>query len=247
LNKNWKRNFTIMPSTEKAILHYSFDLWLTLIKSNPGFKPARSRYFQEHFNRQGKTLEEVTAVFRRIDLLGNSINECVGKNLEAEEMYLMVIHELNGEALPLREVNLPALQEAMEALVLEHQPLLYSDDVCEVLAQLQQRPNITMSLLSNTGFIKGETLRKVLVQISLDRFFCFQLYSDEVRLSKPAPAFFDKVVTLAEKHRGATLDRQQILHTGDNAFTDLAGAQHSNMSALLIHSNNVPLSAVLDL
>ncbi len=227
-------------------LHYSFDLWLTLIKSNPAFKPARSRYFHQHFNRQGKSLEEVIAAFRRIDLLGNSINECVGKNLEAEEMYLMVIHELNGESLPLREVDLPALNSAMEALVLEHHPILYSADVCDVLAQLQQRPGVTMNLLSNTGFIKGETLRKVLAKLLLDRFFCFQLYSDEVRLSKPAPAFFDMVVEGAEKYRGEVLQRQQILHIGDNAFTDLAGAQKAGMAALLIHSNHVPLSAVLD-
>ena len=234
-----------MPFPERSILHYSFDLWLTLIKSNPAFKPARSQYFHQHFNRQQKSLEEVNRVFRRIDLLGNSINECVGKNLEAEEMYLMVIHELNGEAFPLREVNLPALNNAMEALVLEHQPLLYSEDVCDILAQLQQQPGVTMNLLSNTGFIKGETLRKVLARLSLDRFFCFQLYSDEVRLSKPAPAFFDRVAKGAEKHRGEALQRQQILHIGDNAFTDLAGAQKAGMSALLIHSNHIPLSAVL--
>ena len=115
-------------------LHYSFDLWLTLIKSNPRFKPARSRYFHRHFNRQHKPLEEVAAVFRRIDLLGNSLNECTGKNLEAEELYLLVIAELNGEALPLREVDLPALEKAMEDLVLEHHPLLYSEEVPLVLA-----------------------------------------------------------------------------------------------------------------
>ena len=30
--------------------HYSFDLWLTLIKSNPLFKPARIEYFFENYN-----------------------------------------------------------------------------------------------------------------------------------------------------------------------------------------------------
>ncbi len=227
--------------------HFSFDLWLTLIKSNPGFKPARSQYFHRHFNRAGRTPEDVTALFRRIDLLGNSINECTGKNLEAEELYLMVIDALNGEALPLREVDLPALQKAMENLVLEYPPVLYSEDVPGILEALCRRPHTTLSLLSNTGFIKGQTLRKVLEQLSLKSFFCFQLYSDEERLSKPAPAFFELVVEHAEKHRGETIDRQQILHVGDNAFTDLAGAQRAGLPALLIHSNNIPLSAVLEL
>jgi len=30
--------------------HYSFDLWLTLIKSNPGFKAERAHYFFENYN-----------------------------------------------------------------------------------------------------------------------------------------------------------------------------------------------------
>ena len=85
----------------------------------------------------------------------------------------------------------------------------------------------------------------MLRELLLDHFFCFQLYSDELRLSKPAAAFFDKVAEGAEKHRKESLRRQQILHIGDNPFTDLAGAQKSRLSGLLIHSNSVPLAAVL--
>ena len=71
--------------------HYSFDLWLTLIKSNPAFKTERTRIFFEDYNIAGKSIEEVAAAFRRVDLLGNAINERTGKNIDSDELYLMVI------------------------------------------------------------------------------------------------------------------------------------------------------------
>lgn len=36
--------------------HYSFDLWLTLIKSNPEFKLKRTIFFYDKFNRLKKSL-----------------------------------------------------------------------------------------------------------------------------------------------------------------------------------------------
>ena len=52
----------------KTYKHYSFDLWLTLIKSNPTFKKERALFFHKHLNAAGKSLEENTPLFmfRRI-------------------------------------------------------------------------------------------------------------------------------------------------------------------------------------
>jgi putative hydrolase of the HAD superfamily len=46
--------------------HYSFDLWLTLIRSNPLFKQQRSRIFHQQYNTLGKPLEEVERIFARL-------------------------------------------------------------------------------------------------------------------------------------------------------------------------------------
>ncbi|RYD21052.1 MAG: HAD family hydrolase, partial [Spirochaetia bacterium] len=71
----------------KKYKHYSFDLWMTLIRSNPAFKLERTRFFYQHFNCKEKTLEEVGLVFRQIDVMCNAINEKTGGNIHAEEMY----------------------------------------------------------------------------------------------------------------------------------------------------------------
>jgi putative hydrolase of the HAD superfamily len=71
--------------------HYSFDLWLTLIKSNPYFKIERTKIFHRDFNPAGKSIDDVARAFRQVDLMCNAVNERTGKNIDADEMYLMVI------------------------------------------------------------------------------------------------------------------------------------------------------------
>ena len=68
--------------------HYSFDLWLTLIKSNPNFKKERALFFHKNFNSKKKNIEEIEKIFRQVDIICNSINEKTGKNIDADEMYL---------------------------------------------------------------------------------------------------------------------------------------------------------------
>ena len=63
----------------------------------------------------------------------------------------------------------------METLLLEYPPALYADETLDVIAELKQNSNCTMGTLSNTGFIKGATLRKVLKVLDLGDFFEFQL------------------------------------------------------------------------
>ena len=68
--------------------HYSFDLWLTLIKSNPHFKKERALFFHKHLNTKHKSIEEVEKTFRQVDLMSNATNEKTGQNISANELYL---------------------------------------------------------------------------------------------------------------------------------------------------------------
>ena len=54
--------------------HLSFDLWLTLIKSNPEFKNKRNSLFKDFFE-VDCSLEKVSEVIRYYDVLFNNINE----------------------------------------------------------------------------------------------------------------------------------------------------------------------------
>lgn len=225
--------------------HYSFDLWLTLIRSNPRFKKERASYFHSFFNRKGKSLEEVAAIFRKVDLMVNSINECTGKNIDAEEMYLMVISIINDYSPDFQDVDPASLYDKMELLLLENMPLMYCPDSRDILCRIRDSGSCTTSLLSNTGFIKGKTLRKVLAHLELDRVLDFQLYSDEVRMSKPNPDFFRLMLDSIDRSRHTVLELHEVIHIGDNPMADVRGAEALGIKSLLINSNHLTISSLL--
>jgi putative hydrolase of the HAD superfamily len=219
--------------------HYSFDLWLTLIKSNPLFKQQRSRIFYERYNTLNKPLEEVQHIFREVDVMCNNINEITGKNIDAEEIYLMVISRINDNKICLADIDVNALYQDMENLLFEYMPLLYADNIPEILSHIKQNADCTTNILSNTGFIKGVTLRKVLAELNIAQYFDFQLYSDEAGLSKPSSAFFQMMLNNVALLKQISL--KEIIHIGDNVKADIWGADRAGISSLQVNSNNVSL------
>lgn len=220
--------------------HYSFDLWLTLIKSNPLFKKRRSLYFYEKFNFQQKSLPEVEAVFRQVDVMCNTINERTGKNIDADEMYLMVISHMNNNLINLHDIDIDALYRKMEGLLFNYLPQIYCSNTADVLGKLKEH-GATTNILSNTGFIKGSTLRHVLNLLGIGQYIDFQLYSDELGFSKPNPAFFQLMIDQALILNPA-IELTDIVHTGDNPVADIAGAEAMGLSAVLINSNQTSIT-----
>jgi putative hydrolase of the HAD superfamily len=214
--------------------HYSFDLWLTLIKSNPLFKKHRSQFFFQHFNHLGITLEEVEHIFRKVDIMANTINERTGKNIDADEMYLMVISWMNNNQIDLYDIDVDTLYQQMENLLFEHLPVVYCNNTATVLSYIKAQ-GATTNILSNTGFIKGVTLRKVLKELDLYHYFNFQIYSDEVGMSKPNPAIFKLMIEQAVAF--TSIDPKSIVHVGDNPKADIDGALASGINGILINSN----------
>lgn len=218
--------------------HYSFDLWLTLIKSHPSFKQERNRFFFDNFNQKGKSLEEVTRIFRQVDLMCNAINEKTGNNLEAEEMYLMVISAMNDHTISFHNIDLTKLYDEMEQLVFKHLPVIYCNNTSGALSRLKEENN-TISLLSNTAFIKGRTLREVLKRLEIHHLFDFQLYSDEVGMSKPNQELFQLMIrTVTSGRKEGDINLKEIIHIGDNIKADIEGGSIAGISTLLINSND---------
>ena len=219
--------------------HYSFDLWLTLIRSNPLFKQERTNFFYQHFNLQHKTIEETAFIFRQVDLMVNAVNEKTGKNIDADEMYLMVISLLNDGKFPFQEIDMDLLEAEMENLLFKHLPLVYCDQTRSALEHICNTGESTTSILSNTGFIRGKTLRKVLKELDLEQYFDFQLYSDEAGMSKPNPDFFKLMLNqIAVIRKTESTCLHKIIHIGDNQKADVKGACAVGIESLLINSNN---------
>lgn len=231
----------------KQIKHYSFDLWFTLIKSNPTFKKERAKYFFEHYNSLHKPIEEVEFIFRQVDLMSNATNEKTGKNLDADEMYAMVLYQLNDGLQSMQEVDLHAMYQKMDELIFDNSPTIFHDETFAVLDRIKNIAGVTLNLLSNTAFVKGATLRVILDNLKLSPYFDFQIYSDEVGVSKPNLAIFkimlDNIYTV---RKSKDISNLEILHVGDNPNADMKGALAAGMQALLINSNDKRITHLFD-
>jgi putative hydrolase of the HAD superfamily len=235
-----------------AFKHYSFDLWMTLIRSDPAFKQERTRFFCDNFNYRNRSPEEITAIFRRIDLLAEADNAKTGKHIESERLHGMVIVAMNDDdERALEGIDLRKLEEEMDALLLKHPPVFFDDDTRMVLNRLNRKTGQSgFSLLSNTAFIKGRTLRKVLGGLGLAGFFDFQLYSDEEGLSKPNRQLFGRMLEKIAMHRKEAgkkaIGLAEIVHVGDNEKADIGGATAAGISSLLINSNGRGINCLLE-
>jgi len=210
--------------------HISFDLWMTLIKSDPEFKPKRNLLFKDFFS-INKPIEEVALAIRKFDVLTNSVNEKVGRNFDTFEIYYLILDALSVDIEKISAVHLQEYYNLTETLLLQHKPLLLDDSIPETLKQLFQNGQ-TINILSNTAFIKGSSLREVIAHYGLDAYFAFQKYSDETGFSKPGMEMYqcayDAILTIGN------IKKSDVLHVGDNMISDYDGALKFGFDAHLI-------------
>jgi putative hydrolase of the HAD superfamily len=223
-----------------GIHHISFDLWMTLIASDPEFKPKRDALLASRFSLT-QPLNEVSATLRHFDRLCDHISVVCGQTAHYESLLILALNALGKNAEEVTAEQLSAFYEEMEALFFQHPPRLLNADTHEVFEELRSS-NITISLLSNTGFIKGRTLRKRLDQLGIAEYMNFQLYSDEHGAAKPSPDFFASAYNNISTIK--TLNKEQILHTGDNPIADVKGALDFGFRSLL-YDKEVPSLRIL--
>lgn len=210
--------------------HISFDLWLTLIKSNPEFKNKRNLLFKDYFGID-KPIEEVALAIRKFDILTNSINEKAGKNFDTFEIYYLILDALDIDIALYSSVHLAEFYSLTESLLMQHKPVLLYDYIPSLFEKLHKE-GITMNILSNTAFIKGSSLRKVIAHHGLDSYFSFQAYSDETGFSKPSVNMFQ--FAYDEIKKIGPVAKHEVLHIGDNKISDYNGALAFGFNAHLL-------------
>ncbi len=209
--------------------HFSFDLWLTLIKSHPEFKAKRVELFSSFFDVK-KPINEVAKVVKYYDDLCNSINEITGGNIDTFEIYLLILNALEVDVKQLSKEQLNEFYQKSEDLFLEYKPVVIFENLHQFFDEIKNQGK-TINILSNTGFIKGKTMRKFLRIENLDQYIDFHIYSDEMNCSKPDPKIFQEVKNLLPNQ---DLDVKQVLHIGDNPFADYKGAKDFGFNAHLL-------------
>jgi putative hydrolase of the HAD superfamily len=210
--------------------HLSFDLWLTLIKSNPEFKQRRNLLFKDFFE-INHGIEKVNEVVRYYDVLCNTINEKTGLNLDTYEIYYLILSALDVDMDQNGTDRLSQFYDHTEELFLEFKPVLIYPEIQKMFKDVTDQGK-TINILSNTAFIKGRTLRKVLQHYELSEYFKFEIYSDEVGFSKPNQEIFQLVLDEIETYK--KIEKKDVLHIGDNPIADYNGALEFGFNAHLL-------------
>jgi putative hydrolase of the HAD superfamily len=218
--------------------HISFDLWLTLIKSDPRFKQGRNELLKQHF---GIRLDDtvIAECVRKYDILFNTINEKTGRNIDSDEMWWMILHDLGVDLQQTSSSAIAGFETKAEKLFFQYPPVLIDEKTADVLSMLR-RHDITLSTLSNTAFIRGRLLRKLLQELNIADHFHFQVYSDEVGYSKPHPGIFHSLYQEAGNIRPVAMD--EIVHIGDNPVADVKGANDFGITGILFSYQTNKLS-----
>lgn len=212
----------------KRFKHISFDLWLTLIKSNSDFKIKRSRLLAEFFNMPFDT-SHINSTIKKYDVLFNRIAEVSGRHVPQDHMWLIILNDLGCNIEELSQQKINEFNRLAEQIFFENSPVLIDENTDKTLSKIT-RHGITINLLSNTGFIEGHLLRKLLTGWELDRYFDFQLYSDETGYAKPAYEAFECLFKNVLEIK--LVEKSDILHVGDNRITDVEGAAQFGISSV---------------
>lgn len=213
-------------------IHFSFDLWLTLIKSHKEFKPKRNILFKDFFDIKS-TQEQVNQAIQYYDVLCTKISEKTGKHIDRNEIYLLILSKLGKDISQIDNATLEEFSQETEQLFLKYKPELIYPNISNLFKKIKNE-NKTISILSNTAFILGKTLHKVLSEYELSSYFSFEIYSDELGLAKPNSEIFQ---ILYEKiNQIKPVDKQKIIHIGDNQIADYNGAKNAGLQAHLLTS-----------
>ena len=210
--------------------HFSFDLWLTLIRSNPEFKRKRNQLFKDFFEINA-TIEKISETIRHYDVLCNTINEKTGSNLSTYEIYYLILGSLHVNLESNSLERLALFYDETEVLFFNNKPELIFPDIKFQFEKIVTEGK-SINILSNTGFIKGKSLRKLISHYELSNFISFQIYSDEVGFSKPNKEIFQLVFDKVKESK--KIQKNEVLHIGDNSIADYNGAINFGFDAHLL-------------
>jgi HAD superfamily hydrolase (TIGR01509 family) len=86
----------------------------------------------------------------------------------------------------------------------------------------------TLAIVSNTMRTPGTTLRRVLEQFGLLKYFAHSAFSDETRVRKPDPAIFHGAL------RALGVEPVHAIHVGDDPVLDVEGAHAAGMRVVQV-------------
>ncbi|MEJ5092347.1 phosphoglycolate phosphatase, partial [Sphingobacterium faecium] len=125
-----------------AYKHFSFDLWLTLIKSNPQFKINRNRLLRDFFSIDS-SIEKIGETVRYYDLLANRISESTGIHFDANHIYCLILDQFKI-TFNQSDKQLQEFQKEVDILFFKYKPVLIDGHIKDLFKKISNQ-NKTIS------------------------------------------------------------------------------------------------------
>jgi len=211
------------------------DLWGTLLFDSPSsdnrYKKRRLADIESLLAAAGVTVS-TAALDRAYDESGTYLSRvwATHRDVPVDEHIRAILAAINP-GLPKRvpPTLMTALIEAYSQPILVVPPTV--DDTALTALESLNVGGYTLALISNVMRTPGVSLRRLLEQFRLLRYFQHTTFSDEVRIRKPAPEIFH--ITL----RAVAGEPATSVHVGDDPILDVQGARAAGMRAIQVTSS----------
>lgn len=213
-------------STYKLV---SFDIWGTLIKANPLFVEARTLLFMKSLKHDDNISMKVAK--DSIDIGADKYSESTGIDMDFYTRMELLIKEIGKKPEDFSKNFLDEIRNELSELLTANLPHYIEDNILDTFKQLKDR-GIKIALVSNTGFLHGDTVRKALEKMGIMEFVDYYVFSNEVGISKPHPHIFRNLVTQSG------INYNEIIHIGDSIKADYQGAWKSGIHSILFDPKN---------
>lgn len=206
----------------------TFDCWDTLIADDDSRSKQRKKYIYDVLNEKGFPIsqDEIDDLFsKEAKFFENHIIE--HKKTHNSRERVKTILKLAGIHLPSDDID--EIAEYSDKVALDFPPPVVSGirDVLEVLAEKYK-----LAVICNTGWHSSGTVRQLLKEKDLPKYFSHLTFSDEAGVAKPHKQIFEFTV-------GKLGCRpEDAAHIGDSEYSDIVGAKQAHMRAILFTGIN---------
>lgn len=214
--------------------HISFDVWGTILQSNPNNNTNRAIYLKEHFQLDSP-LSDIQKIIKDNGKSINELQESTGIQVGRSEIFERLLRKFD---LNLTADNCLLVDSIFQQSFLDNPPELIEAGYADSIASLSSSHNL--SILSNTVYVKGENIQKVLDRYLGEGLFDFTLYSDQLGYSKPHENVYHTLI--AQSGVAST----EIVHVGDSVLCDINGPEMHGINTSQVHSNGKSLTSVID-
>lgn len=210
----------------------TFDLWQTLLLDNRDLGRARTQIrlegAQRYLRQFGEEydLEHIREAYRACYRRCHAIRDQLLDVSFREQVEFFINNIDDGLVDRLDDETVDGIERIYADSFMAHPPTPHNDAL-SVLRNVKAM-GLRVGLISNTGMTPGATFRDYLKQKGMLKYFDVLTFSDEVRISKPAPEIF--LMTVEQLKAKPS----QSIHVGDHVKNDVAGAKATGLKTVWI-------------